>query len=117
MRENKKYPSEYLLKFIKQIYKDSFVLQFLVQISNKVFVFTKVYDKKHFMNTNLNTLTHFSDYLCFSKTYKTSDNLYICENKTFSYSLKYLFKKDCEKIQFILKKLGFSSKLKCKKKC
>ncbi len=110
---NKKYPSDYILKFKKQKHKDSFVLQFLVVISNKNFIFTKVLDKNHLMNKNFETLYFFSDYLGFSKTYKISDELYICEKQRFSYSLKYLSNKHNEKTKIVFKKLGTYSTFNC----
>ena len=81
---NKKCSLEYTMKFKKILYNDILVIQFLVEVSKKLFVFTKVLDKNHLANKNLNSLFLFSDILCFLKTYKASDELYISENKKIS---------------------------------
>ncbi len=99
------YPTSFIIKHKKLLYKDKFVCQFLVRIKHKEYIFTQIKNKKYLLINNFETLALYSGYFCFPLTYVvTEKSMYITENKRKTLPLKCILRREYRKYLSIFKR-------------
>ena len=78
------------------LYKDSCLLQLIVEIYNKEYILTQITNNDKLLTQNLKTLAFYSNYLCFPLTYEIKcERAFITEYKRNTSSFIYFIENNC----------------------